>query len=57
MLLKVHEVVLDYDFLINLDNILYIKDNKVYFTPNCYMEVRQIDITNIRKNMKWRAMK
>ena len=52
MLLKVHEVILDYDFLINLDNIIYIKDNKVYFTPNTYMEVRQIDITNIRKNMK-----
>ena len=52
MLLKVHELILDYDFLINLDNILYIKDNKVYFTPNCYMEVRQIDITNIKKAMK-----
>ena len=52
MLLKVHETYLDEDYIINTDSILFIKENKVYFTPNCYMELRQIDITNIKRNMK-----
>lgn len=52
MLLKVHETYLDEDFLINTKQIIYIKENKVYFTPNCYMQLRQIDITNIKKAMK-----
>lgn len=52
MLLKVHETYLDEDYLINTDKIIYIKGNKVYFTPTCYMELRQIDITNIKRNMK-----
>lgn len=52
MLLKVHEIVLDVDYFINLDLILYIREDRVYFAPNWYLKVRQIDITNIKKNMK-----
>lgn len=52
MLLKVHETYLDEDYIINTDSILFIKDLKVYLAPNYYMQVRQIDITSIKRNMK-----
>ena len=51
MLLKVKNVV-GSEIIINTNMILYIMENKVYFTPTTYMELRQIDITNIRRNMK-----
>ena len=52
MLLKVHDTYYEKDYLVNTNSILFIQENKVYFTPTCYIEVRKIDITNIRKNMK-----
>ena len=52
MLLKVKNVLIDKDILINPDMILYIVYNSVYFTPSFYIFVRNIDITNIKKNMK-----
>ena len=51
MLLKVKNVIGN-EIIINTNMIIYIMRNKVYFTPTTYMEVRQIDITNIKKVMK-----
>lgn len=51
MLLKVKNEINE-EIIINTNMILFIIENKVYFTPSCYMRVRQIDIVNIRKNMK-----